>query len=116
MFHPERLSFAFLSRHTPTEDQRLLFEKAGIDIVHTGDVNAFDPDLGSTLASMKHEFHLDGVIVVHPLVALHAMACALCVGVFENANRAPEGEKPTFEAVSLQVMDPSFDRWYPILK
>lgn len=116
MCHPERLAFAFLSRHTPTEDQRILFEKAGIDIVHTGDVNAFSPNLESDLRTMKHDLNLDGVIVVHPLVALHAMACRLYVGVFENANRAPEGEKPTFEAVSLQVMDPTFDRWFPILK
>lgn len=45
-------------------------------------------------------------VVAHPPCQLWgAMAPYYLIGIFENANRAPVGEKPCFEAVSLHVYD-----------
>lgn len=42
--------------------------------------------------------------VVHPAAALR-LAPDFFVGVFQNANRAPVGQPPQFEAVALHVFN-----------
>ena len=92
--------FAFISRHAPTPGQVAMAADQGIDLIHVGDADAFTVDAGFVHSHGPFE----GVIVVHPAAALR-LAPAFLVGVFENANRAPVGEAPRFEAVSLQVYD-----------
>src|SRR5690606_32737029 len=55
------------------------------------------------LRRWDREQNIHGIIVVHPAAALRALEVFGLVGVFENANRAPEGEKPTFEPVALHI-------------
>ena len=94
---PLSQTFAFISRHEPTDEQHKLAALQGIKLDHVGDRDAFTIN--------PHEFvDYDGVIVVHPAAALHL--CALyTVGVFANGNRAAEGEKPQFFAKSLHLFD-----------
>ena len=91
--------FAFVSRHMPTEGQIALSMKAGIQLVHVGDRDGFTLEADEFIK-------FDGVIVVHAQAALRAICGSffrLRVGVFNNVNRAPLGEKPSFEATSLVV-------------
>ena len=90
------LKFAFISRHLPTPGQVDLAAARGIELVHVGDADAFSVDR----EWVREKGQFEGVIVVHPAAALRLYP-DFVVGVFENANRAPEGERPTFEAVSL---------------
>lgn len=92
--------FAFISRHLPTDGQVALAKAQGIELAHVGDADAFTVTTGF----VYDHGAFDGVVVVHPAAALR-LAPTFLVGVFENANRAPVGEKPQFEAVSLQVFD-----------
>ena len=94
------MKFAFISRHQPTPSQHELAAAQGITLVHIGDADAFTLDEGF----VHNQGNFDGVIVVHPAAALR-LARQFRIGVFENANRAPVGEKPQFEARSLQVFD-----------
>lgn len=90
--------FAFISRHTPTPSQVAMAAEAGIELVSVGDMDAF-----TVCCADVDEFgHFDGVVVVHPAMALR-LAPGYAVGVFENANRAPEGAKPQFEAQALHI-------------
>lgn len=91
--------FAFISRHTPNQTQITLAASKGIELVYVGDRDAFQVrPYDQALAECE------GVVVVHPAAAMR-LARYFLVGVFENANRAPEGERPSFEAVSFQVYD-----------
>ena len=90
------MKFAFISRHTPTKEQHAIAALKGIELIHVGDMDAFTADF-TTLPKVV------GVVVVHPAAAMKAAAHHYLVGVFENANRAAEGEKPTFEAHALHV-------------
>lgn len=94
------MKFAFISRHSPTEGQIALAAKEGIELIHVGDADAF------TVSPAWVDEHgaFDGVVVVHPAAALR-LATTYLVGVFENANRAPVGEKPQFEALALHLFD-----------
>jgi hypothetical protein len=92
--------FAFLTRHAPTAGQIAIAERAGIILEPIGDRDAFSV----TVADIDAAGAFDGVVVVHPAAALR-LASAFVIGVFENANRAHEGEKPSFEAVSLHLYD-----------
>ena len=92
--------FAFISRHTPTQSQHDLAAEQGIALTHIGDHDAFTVSPGF----VDNAGPFEGVIVVHPAAALR-LAPSFLVGVFENANRAPVGERPQFEATSLQVFD-----------
>lgn len=96
------MRFAFISRHVPTAGQLQLAADKGIILVQIGDRDAFtvtDTDL------IDHDDGpFVGVVVVHPAAAMRLCGTFL-IGVFENANRAPEGEKPSFEAVSLHIYD-----------
>ena len=92
------MKFAFISRHLPTSGQVDLAAAQGIELVHVGDADAFTVD--REWVNDKGPF--EGVIVVHPAAAMR-LASEFIIGVFENANRAPEGERPTFEAVALHL-------------
>jgi hypothetical protein len=92
--------FAFISRHQPTDGQVALAAGQEIEMVPVGDHDAFK--VSPSFVDNAGAF--DGVIVVHPAAALR-LAGSFVVGVFENANRAPVGEKPQFEAVALHLYD-----------
>ena len=92
--------FAFISRHVPTESQHALAAQEGIELTHIGDADAFSV----TSSFVYNAGAFEGVVVVHPAAALR-LAPEFVVGVFENANRAPVGEKPQFEAVSFHLFD-----------
>jgi hypothetical protein len=93
-------AFAFISRHSPTPGQVALAEEQGITLEPIGDMDAFSVTPEKVAAHGAFE----GVVVVHPAAALR-LAETFKVGVFENANRAPEGERPQFEAAALRVYD-----------
>jgi hypothetical protein len=93
-----KMKFAFISRHLPTEGQVKLAKEKGIELVHVGDMDAFT--VTQQKVSQMGDFY--GVIVVHPAAALRLVR-NYQIGVFENANRAPEGEIPQFEAKALHV-------------
>jgi hypothetical protein len=94
------MKFAFISRHVPTLSQHELAQAQGIDLVHVGDTDAFKVSPGF----VDDHGAFDGVVVVHPAAALN-LASSFLVGIFENANRAPEGAPVSFEAVALHVYD-----------
>ncbi len=92
--------FAFLSRHQPTAEQLTIAESMGIDLIPIGDADAFSV----TPARVYAAGPFVGVVVVHPAAALR-LAHEFLIGVFENAIRAPEGERPTFTPVDLHIYD-----------
>lgn len=94
----ELLMMAFISRHTPTQQQIELAAKEGFELVHIGDADAFK--VGPGFVHDKGPF--EAVAVVHPAAALRLIPHFM-VGVFENASRSPEGQPPKFEAVALHV-------------
>jgi hypothetical protein len=72
--------FAFISRHQLTDTQREIAHEMGIFITSVGDRDAFNVSSG--------EFEgYDGVIVVHPAMALRLLCSGRAVGVFENEQR-----------------------------
>jgi hypothetical protein len=89
---------AFISRHAPTEGQLALAAEKKYDLIHVPDVDAFTGDLNPIVAEYQ------AFCVVNPALACRLITHAVGgLGVFENANRAPEGAKPTFEAVALHI-------------
>jgi hypothetical protein len=94
------MRFAFISRHVPTEEQVQLATEQGIELVHVGDADAFT--VSPSWLYDRDAF--DGAVVVHPAAALH-LAGSFLIGVFENANRAPAGAPPQFEAKALHIFD-----------
>jgi hypothetical protein len=94
----------FISRHTPTQRQVELALEKGFGLVHVGDVDAFD---SAAVRALVEEHKHAAVCCVHPAIALGALDGTPCqvVGVFENANRAPEGAPPRFEAKALHVWE-----------
>lgn len=103
--------FLFCSRHSITNAQVALAEKAGITLHQGIDLDAFAPNHELIKAVCK-QGQFEGVIVVHPALALK-LSTAYRVGVFENANRAPEGGAPSFQAVGLEIFDlvPRVSAW-----
>ena len=94
----------FVTRHEPTPEQRAIAADKGFNLVHVGDVNAFDPRLESLIREMMQEHNATTVCCVHPMVAVVALdAGAKAIAIFENAMRAKEGEKPTFVPSTLHV-------------
>lgn len=88
--------YAMVSRHQPTPEQITLAAGQGIEIVHVGDRDAWTMDTA--------EFSgFDGVIVVHPWAAMTCLTAGMEVGIFNNVNRAPVGQKPDFFATELRV-------------
>lgn len=94
------MHFAFISRHAPTQGQHDLAASQGHTLTHVGDADAFTVTPGF----VHHYGPFEGVVVVHPAAALR-LATTFVIGVFENANRAPVGAPPQFEAVSFHVYD-----------
>lgn len=94
------IKLAFISRHEPTKSQHELAKDQGYALVHVGDADAFTVSADF----VHHAGPFEGVVVVHPAAALR-LAPQFLVGVFENANRAPVGEPPRFEAASFHVFD-----------
>lgn len=89
--------FAFISRYTPTLEQHELAAAWGIELLPVGDRNAFYID------PAEFDGIYDGVIVVHPVAAIILRDAGWAVGVFENANIAPEGAPPRIMAVALHL-------------
>lgn len=101
----------FISRHTPTATQEELSAKAGFNLVHVGDVDAFSSSLPEEILALTKKHNATGVACVHPIIALEAVgimsnqqeSCwfkeSLAVGMFSNENRGGE-----FVATSLVVM------------
>jgi hypothetical protein len=97
----------FVSRHTPTPAQLNLSLAKGYELVHVGDVNAFDHQAIRDLVMAQDTAagYPVAVSCVHPAMALYAICGGRVIGVFENANRAPEGGKPSFEASALHLIE-----------
>ena len=96
----------FISRHTPTVEQVALADAQGYRLVHVGDVDAFDGPAVAALigdAPQCNGNYIDAVCCVHPAIAIAAIAAGKAVGIFENANRAAEGEKPSFYPKALHT-------------
>jgi hypothetical protein len=94
------MRFAVISRHEPNSCQHELASEQGITLHHIGDTDAFTV----TPEWVAEHGEFQGVVVVHPAAAMR-LAPTFVVGVFANANRAPLGEKPQFEAVAFHVYD-----------
>lgn len=88
--------FAFISRHTPTPEQIELADRLNIELVTVGDKDAFS-------LSGEQWDGMDGACVVHPAAALRLIREGFDILVYENANRAPEGEKPQFYASAAHL-------------
>ncbi len=102
---PDQIAVAFISRHAPTAEQIALAEEQGFTLHHVGDADAFTVTNGFVYeASARLGLAFRGVVVVHPAAALR-LCSEFMVGVFENANRAPAGAPPQFEAKALHVYD-----------
>ena len=99
----EMQNFLFCSRHAITPEQHALALKAGITLHQGTDLDAFAAN-HDLIKAVCDQGVFEGVIVVHPALALK-FSTAYRVGVFENANRAPEGAPPSFQAVGLEVFD-----------
>lgn len=91
---------AFMSRHPASAKQHQLAAEAGYQLVDVGDADGFRVAQDGVLERIADEF--DAVAVVHAAAALRFIA-AMPVAIFENANRAPVGETPQFEAVNLFI-------------
>ena len=89
-------NFIFISRHEPNADQHTLAGDQGVRLIHVGDVDAFAPDLRAQVADLLAQHDAQGVVAVHPLVALAATANGAAFGSFRNVNRAPVGAPPQF--------------------
>jgi len=100
-----KLNMAFISRHTPTQEQMTMAEEEGFILHHIGDVDAFrvEPEFVH-LKSDDKGIEFEAVAVVHPAAALRLFTHFI-VGVFENANRSPVGELLKFEAIRLHIYD-----------
>jgi hypothetical protein len=94
------MQFAFISRHTPTPEQVALAAAQEIELIPIGDTDAFSVQPGFVYEAGPFE----GVVVVHPAAAMRLCSNFL-IGVFENATRPGEGDKPQFVAKSLHIYD-----------
>jgi hypothetical protein len=99
-------NFAFISRHTPTEDQIRLAAEQDINLVHIGDFDAFNVYADEVISAMRDAGYevTHGVVVVHPAAAMR-LAQYFDIAVFENGNRAAVGEKPEFFAKAFHVYE-----------
>lgn len=108
--------FAFVSRHKPTVSQVKLAAEIGVELVAVPDLDAFEPRSRTDVVALMGNPDpgavnfsggpFDGVVVVHGLLALQFSQAGFPVGIFNNVNRAPVGEKPQFETTQLVVVEP----------
>lgn len=96
-------NFLMCSRHKITPEQHALALKAGITLHQGTDLDAFAPN-HHLIKQVCDQGVFEGVIVVHTSLGLK-LSTAYRIGVFENADRAPEGAPPSFQAVGLEVFD-----------
>lgn len=103
----------FISRHAPTMEQIQLAEKAGYSLIHGGDLNAFsytlEKDMGEMILRDSPEIEISAIACVHPNIALAAIN-QFDVLIFQNINRAPEGEKPQFVVGGVTIWEKTFPR------
>lgn len=103
--------FAFISRHAPTPDQIRVAGEQGIEVIHVGDTDAFgpgDPILPPGVRwgdTPKTDYQ--GIIAVHPLIAVRSYALGKKIGSFQNISRPGVDGKPQFTCGRLVVIDPS---------
>lgn len=90
--------FAFVSRHIPTDSQVKLAAESGIELIHVGDRDGFSIDPAEFVSADYR-----GVVVVHAQAAISCFKFGLAVGIFNNINRAPLGEKPQFETTQFII-------------
>ena len=100
------MNMLFISRHDPTSQQIALAKDKGFTLIPVGDRDAFASNLREDLIVLLQKNNATAIACVHPSIAIMAMiAGADKIGVFENLNRAKEGEKPSFTAASLHLYD-----------
>ena len=97
--------FAFISRHTPTQEQHALAQAKGVELVTVGDRDAFSLHVYESFGDQY-----EGVVVVHPAAALRAYQQGVSVGIFENGQRSEEGGKPTFFAKNFHIYEPPTEK------
>jgi regulator of RNase E activity RraA len=88
-------TFAFVSRHRPTQEQIEMALAQDIELVHIGDKEGFTvtkDDIGDC----------DGVVVVHGGMAMR-LKDDYAIGIFENEMRPQEGAAPQFKAKQLHI-------------
>lgn len=100
---------AFITRHTPNAEQKEICAKRGAELVAVGDIDGFDIEAVKVLFRTTVSSGCRDFAVVNPAVALnlakHADEIGIRIWVFENANRAPEGETPAFFTKSVSVWE-----------
>lgn len=106
---------AFISRHAPTVEQIELAHSLGYEIVHVGDVDAFEPGFLSVVKDKIAGF--DAVAAVHPNILLtqafgHYGEQGIPCWVFENGSRPVEGGKPEFFCKGVIVWSPHIGDTY----
>lgn len=112
----------FISRHEPTQDQIFLATEKGFDLKCIGDVDAFNPKAIEALVVAWKAPH--AYAVVNPAMALtlasfaghKACTFGIKIAVFENENRAPEGEKPSFKAKAMHMWEAHCDASYGVFR
>lgn len=103
----------FISRHSPTAEQIKLAQNRGYALTHVGDVDAFAPeaDLSDWIEAICQRIEADGysnaftLCAVHPRISAVAYRNGMDLAFFENSTRSAEGQKPTFYASALHVME-----------
>jgi len=90
--------FAFISRHSPTQEQVALATEKGIELIPIGDCDAFT--ISPSFVDAIGPF--DGVVVVHPAAALR-LAETFIVGIFENGTRPGPDDRPQFFAKNFHL-------------
>lgn len=96
-------NFIFISRHEPLSSQFELAAAQGVNLIHVGDLDAFDKLRMGRIAGLAAANKAEGVVAVHPLIAIAAFKAGLAIGSFNNVNRAPIGQKPDFHTTEFQI-------------
>lgn len=103
----------FVSRHSPTAEQIKLAQNRGFALTHVGDLDAFasEVELVEWIESICQRIESDNysnaftLCAVHPRIAAIAYRIGMDLAFFENGTRPADGDKPTFFASSLHVME-----------
>ena len=93
----------FISRHKPTEGQEILATLFNYELIHVGDVDAFNPEAVLALIRANDPEGSAAICCVHPAVAITAIRAQRTFGFFENGQRAEEGKPTQFFAKMLHV-------------
>jgi hypothetical protein len=109
-------SLLFVSRHTPTEEQLILCFSVGYELVHVGDVDAFQ---GGLVYKSPDRGQADGAVIVHAALAMRYVSAGwgedFIIGVFQSASRPAEGGKASFELAGLWTYCPlAGEKFYPV--